>query len=101
MVLTSEEVLVVIDGKGETDLVAGRAELRILDRGLQECPLVHLGLGLDQRLVHPPQDRRVARGKGIMLGFLDRIVGIAPSAVDVRDRVADRTRDSPPGSSGC
>ena len=94
MVLPAEEILVVVQGVRETHLVAGRAELRVLDHGLQEGLLVHLGLCLHQRVVHPLQERAVAGGERVMLGRLDRVVGVAAGAVDVGDRVADGAGDA-------
>ena len=93
MVLPAEEVLVVVEREGEPHLVARRAELRVLDDGLEERLLVHLGLGLDQRVVHPLQQRALAGGERVVLGLLDRVVGVAPGAVDLRDRVADGAGD--------
>ena len=49
VVLAADEILVVVQREGQAHLVAGRAELGVLDRRLQERLLVHLGLGLDQR----------------------------------------------------
>ena len=62
---------------------------------------MHLGLRLHQRVVDPLEDRVVAGGEGIVLRLLDRVVGVAPRAVDVRDRVADRARDAGLARSGC
>ena len=69
----------------------------LIDR-LQERLLVHLGLRLDQRVVDPLEDRVLAGGERVMLGLLDRVVGVAAGAVDVGDRVADRAGD--PGLAG-
>ena len=70
VVLAADEVFVVVDADGQADLVAGRAELGVLDDRLEERLLVHLGLGLDQRVVDPLQERVVAEGEGIMLRAL-------------------------------
>ena len=93
MVLPADEVLVVVQGERQAHLVAGRAELGVLDDRLQERLLVHLGLGLHQRVVDPLEERVVAEGERVMLGLLDRVGGVAPGVVDVRDRVADRAGD--------
>ena len=94
VVLPADEILVVVQGEGQADLVAGRAELGALDDRLQERLLVHLGLGLHQRVVDPLEDRVVAEGEGIMLGLLDRVGGVAAGVVDGGDRVADRAGDA-------
>ena len=98
MVLPADEVLVVVDPVRQADLVAGRAELGVLDDRLEERLLVHLGLGLDQRVVDPLEDRVIAVGEGIVVRLLDRVGGVAPRVVHVGDRVAGGARD--PGLAG-
>ena len=46
---------------GQADFVAGRAELRVLEDRLEERLLVHFGLGFDQRVIDPLQERVFAR----------------------------------------
>ena len=94
MVLPADEVFVVVDAVGEADLVAGRAEVGVLDDRLQERLLVHLGLGLHERIVDPLQERVVAEGERIMLRLFDRVGGVAAGVVDVGDRVAGRAGDA-------
>src|SRR5262249_10972226 len=48
MVLAAQELLVEIDGHGDADLMAGRAELRCLVKRLEERLLVEIRLGLDE-----------------------------------------------------
>ena len=87
VVLAADEVLVVVQGEGDARPCgrSSRTWRSLIDR-LQERLLVHLGLGLDQRVVDPLEDRVVAGGEGVMLGLLDRVGGVAPGVVDVGDR---------------
>ena len=98
VVLAADEVPIMVQPVRQADLVAGRAELDVLDDRLEEGLLVHLGLGLDQRLVDPLQDRVVAVGEGIVHRLLDRVRRIAARVVDVGDRVARGAGD--PGLAG-
>ena len=94
MVLAANEVLVVGDADRQADLVAGGAELGVFQNRFEKRLLVHLGLGLHERVVDPLQERVVAEREGVMLWLFDRVGGVASGVVDVGDRVAGRAGDS-------
>ena len=97
VVLAAQE-LVVVQFLRQVDLVAGAAELGGLVQGLEERPLVQLGLGLDELMVDEAEHSGVRERERIVLGLLDRVVGVAARAVDVGDRMAGGAGD--PGMSG-
>ena len=94
MVLAAEEILVVVQVAGNADLVAGRTKLRRAHERFQEGLLVKLRLALDQLLVEVLEKAVGAVGKRIMNRFVNRVVGVALGAVDVRDGVAGRAGDA-------
>ena len=69
------------------------AEIQVLHH-YEEGLLVKGGLRLHQLAVHPAQQAITARGEGIVHGLLNRVIGIPARAIQVGDRMADRTGDS-------
>ena len=94
MVLAAEEILVVVQVAGNADLVAGGAILRRAHERFQEGLLVKLRLALDQLLVEVLEKTVGAIGKRIVDRLVNRVVGVAPGAVDVRDGMARRAGDA-------
>jgi hypothetical protein len=93
MILPPHEISIMVEGKGQTHLVARRAELGGPDDGSHESLLVHFGLGLHEREVDPLQDRIITEGEGVMVGLLDRVSGVAPGVVHRGDGVAGGAGD--------
>ena len=93
VVLAAQE-LVVVQFLGQVDLVAGAAELGGRVQRLEEGPFVQFGLRLDQLMVDELEERGVAEGERVVLGLLDRVVGVAAGTVDVGDRVAGGAGDA-------
>ena len=94
VVLAAEKFLVGGQFLGEVDLVAGGAELRVAVEVLEKGLLMHRRLGLHQLVVDPLEERIVALRKGIVNWFVDRVVGVAPRAVDVGDGMAGGASDA-------
>ena len=61
--------------------------------GFRNVFLCISGFALTSVSVDPLEDGVLAGGERVVLGLLDRVVGVAAGAVDVRDRVADRAGD--------
>ena len=94
MVLTAQELLVLVQLLRNADFMARRAKFRRPVERLQEALLVEIRLGFDNLVVDPLQDRIVAGGKRVMHRFFDRIVAIAGGAVNVGDGVTNGTSDA-------
>src|SRR5438477_8243456 len=94
MILAAQEVFVLRQLDGNTDLVARGAKLRALVQRFQEGLLVEIGLRLDERLVDELKHAVGAESEWIMDRLIDRIVCIAARAVDMIDCVAGGTGDA-------
>src|SRR5438309_11654941 len=88
MILAAQKFLVLRQLDGNTDLVARGAKLRALVQRFQEGLLVEIGLRLDQRLVDELKHAVRTERERIMDRFVDGIIGVAPRAIDMIDRVA-------------
>ena len=94
LVAVAVDLLELVQRQRQVHLVADAAELGCLVVWFEERLLVEIGLGFDQLVVDPLQHRVVAVRERVMQRFLDGVVGVAPVAVDVRDRVADGAGDT-------
>ena len=66
MVLATDEIFIMSDTNRQTDFVAGRAKLGVLENRSKERLFMHLGLGLHERVIDPLQERIVAESERIM-----------------------------------
>ena len=94
MILAAKKILIVIEFARNADFVASGAKLRRAHERLEEGLLVKLRLSLDQLPVDVLEDAVGAVSERIMNRLVNRVVRIAPSAVDVRDRMAGRASDA-------
>src|SRR6266705_3247094 len=91
MILPPQEFLVMVQIRRNTHLMTGRAKLGSPMQRLQECPLVKIGIGLDELAVDPFQEPVVALSKRVMDRLLDYVIPIPFGAVDAGDRVTRST----------
>lgn len=94
MILPAQELLVMIDGKRNADLMTGGAKFRRAMKPFQEGFFVEIRLGFHQLIVDPLQDGIIAVRKRVMQRLLDRVVRVAGGAVDVRDGVTNGAGDA-------
>ena len=88
VVVLTPQPFVRVEFRGQMHLVTRSAELGRLVQRFEKRLLVKGGFGLDELAVEPGQQWVLAEGEGIVGRFLDRVVGVAARAVDVRDRMA-------------
>src|SRR5262249_13870885 len=94
MILPTQELLIVIHGKGNADFVASGAKLsRAMERFKEGLP-VKIRLGFHELIIDPLQDGILTVCERIVQRFLDGVVGIAGRAIDVRNRMTDRTSNA-------
>src|SRR2546423_4462335 len=94
MILSAQEVLILGQLNGNTDLVTSGAKLRALVQRFEESLFVEVRLGLHQRLVDELEHAVRTEREGIMDWFVDGVVSVATRAVDVIDRMASGAGDA-------
>ena len=94
MVLSAQKLLVLVQLAGNTDLVAGGTKFRALVQRLKEGALVKFGFGFDQLIVDGLENSIRAERERIMDGFINGIVRISASAIDVSDGMARGAGDA-------
>ena len=94
MILAAQEFLILVQLLREADFVTGGAKFRRAHDGLEKGFLVELRLALDQLLVDVLQEAVRAVSEWIVDRLINRVVGIALGAVDVRDGMARRAGDA-------
>ena len=94
MILPAQELLVMIDGKRNADLMTGGAKFRRAMKPFQEGFFVEIRLGFHELIVDPLQDGIVAVSERVMQRLLDRVIRVAGGAVDVRDGVTNGAGDA-------
>ena len=93
VVILTPQPLVAVHLLGQVHLVTSAAKLGGTVQRLEKRLLVQLGLGLDQLPIHPAQRRLLAEGERVVAGRRDRVVRVAPHAVDVRYRMTGGAGD--------
>ena len=94
MVLSTQEIFVMIERVWQVHFMTRGAKLRCLMKILKKGLLVKRWLGLDQLMIHPLQQRILARRKGIMQWFFYGEVCITTRGVYVGDRMTYRACDA-------